>query len=40
MSKVQGASSILGLGAKLNRMKQETEDQRQQWANVELSQQI
>jgi hypothetical protein len=30
---VKGASSILGLGAKLNRIKQEEEDLKMQWAS-------
>jgi len=30
---VKGASSILGLGAKLNRIRQEEEDLKMQWAS-------
>ena len=30
---MKGASSILGLGAKLNRIKQEEEDLKMQWAS-------
>jgi hypothetical protein len=34
---VKGASSILGLGAKLNRIKQEEEDLKMQWASQSVN---